>query len=190
MKRTAALLLLALASSLATAQLDPKNLPDFPSEQWFSLARTSTGYLAGGNLAGTLWAFHVRGDELKKLGEGDPPTFAINGVLLQVKAVSRTVLETGRGGILQAHKKYEQGHQAQTSKGVAFGDHDLCRNAAVPHQQWIARAPSGLTQAFVTFEVGDYVLMVVSAYEDEKRRQAVVRAVDDLCRSFKREKAS
>jgi len=189
MKRTAATLVFCLLAGLAAAQGKPQDLPAPPSEKWFSLAKTSSGYVAGGNMVGTLWAFHVRGNELKSLGTGSPPMFAVDGVILQVKAVSRRVLKAGSGNVLDAHKRYEQDHQAQATKGVAFTGHDLCRNAKFAHQQWIASVPGGISQVYVTFEVGDYVLMVVSPYEDEKRRQAVANTIDEVCRSFLVEKS-
>jgi hypothetical protein len=190
MNRIAARLFFCVATAASAAAPDAPNTPQpAPSERWFSLSRTSSGYLAAGNLGGTLWAFHVRGDDLKSLGSGSPPMFSINGVVLQVKAVSRAVLKSSASDILDAHRKYEQDYQARTLASVTFRDHDMCRNAKVPHRQWIAQSPPGISQAYVTFEVGDYVMMIVAPFEDERRRQAVARVLDDVCVSFQREKS-
>lgn len=176
----------ALFVSLALAA----DLPKHPVDRAFSLNRSSTGYVAAGNLAGTLYAFHVRGLELKYLGTGSPPMFSIDGVVMQVKIVSRAAFGGAPGKTLETHKRYEQDYQARESKGITFRDHDMCRNAKVPHQQWLAESPGGLAQAYVTFEVGDYVVMVVAPYENERRRQVVANAIGDVCGSFSREKAS
>lgn len=190
MKRLAAIAFLA-ASGAAFSQVNPETLAAPPSERWFTLDRTSAGYVAGGNLAGTLWAFHVQGDKMKRLGSEASTTFSIDGVVLQVRPVPRSVIKGAASGVLEAHKRYEQEHQAGTTPGVTFGSHDLCRGAKIPFQQWTAqRASGGLVQAYVTFEVGDYVMMIVAPYENEVRRTAVARALGDACRSFRREKSS
>jgi hypothetical protein len=98
------------------------------------------------------------------------------------------VLAETNGGVLEAHKRFEQKHQSETVKGVTFGDHAMCRDAKFPFQQWTAKR-GALVQAYVTFEVGDYVLMIVAPYENEARREAVERAIEDVCASFKKEKA-
>jgi hypothetical protein len=188
MKRIAAWVLLA-AATMAFADIDPNTLQAPPSERWFSLDKTSTGYVAGGNLAGTLWAFHVRGEQMKRLGAEASTTFSLDGAVIQVRAIPRTVVTAGTGDILAAHKRYEQEHQVSATKGVTFGDHAFCTGAKVPHAQWTAQS-GGLVQAYVTFEVGDYVLMVVSPYENEARRAVVANALQDVCTSFRREKAS
>ena len=184
----AAFACLFLAATTAFAQVDPKKLTTPPSTRWFSLDRTSTGYVAGGNLDGTLWAFHVPGFEMKRLGGADSSTFSVDGKVVQVRAVPRKLIKGADAGMLEAHKRYEQEHQAGSAKGVAFRDHDLCRNAQVPHQQWLAKS-GAITQAVVTFEVGNYVLMVVSPYENERRARVVAETLDEVCRSFRREKS-
>ncbi len=189
MKRLAIFAFLAAATA-PFAQVDPKAVAPPPSERWFSLDRTSSGYVAGGNLAGTLWAFHVRGFDMKRLGGAASTTFSIDGVVMQVRPVPRSVIKGAAGGVLEAHKGYEQEHLAATAKDVTFGNHDFCRGAKVPFQQWTAqRAGDAMVQAYVTFEVGDYVMMVVAPYENEARRKVVARAIEDVCTSFQREKA-
>ena len=189
MKRLAACALFAV-SICAFAQLDPKTVRPPPNERWLSIDKTTTGYVAGGNLGGTLWAFHLLGEKMKRLGDEASGTFSIDGVVVQLRPVPRSVIKGADRGLLQAHKRYEQEHLAATMKGATFSDHDYCRGAKVPHQQWTAqRAAGGLAQAYVTFDLGDYVMMVVMPYENETRRQAVARAFEELCGSFQREKA-
>ena len=36
----------------------------------------------------------------------------------------------------------------------------------------------------MSFEVGDYVLMVTSAFENDRRLQAVARAMGDVCKTM------
>ncbi|HUQ28368.1 MAG TPA: hypothetical protein VM051_07230 [Usitatibacter sp.] len=190
MKRLAALAFVAFANA-CLAQGDPATAMPPPSERWFSLDRTSSGYVAAGNLAGTLWAFHVRGFQMKRLGGAASTMFSIDGVVMQVRPVPRSVIKGAASGALQAHKRYEQEHQAATNPNLTFGDHDLCRGAKVPFEQWTAqRAGDAMVQAYVTFEVGDYVMMVVAPYENEARRKAVARALEDVCTSFQREKVA
>lgn len=183
------------AAALAQQPQMPKDLQPPPSERWFSVTRSSTGFLAGGNLNGTLWAFHVRGEGFKWLDKGNPPAFAIDGVVMQVKVVNRHLIATTGPSILREHKRFEQDYQAKSTRGVTFRETDICRNAKIAHQQWIAQGPAGasgkpgIAQAYVTFEVGDYVLMVVAPYENEARQRAVERVIDDVCSSFVREKA-
>jgi len=45
-----------------------------------------------------------------------------------------------------------------------------------------------MSQAYVTFLVGDYVLMVMSPYESEVRERAVERAIGEVCSTFRTEK--
>lgn len=187
MKCLAACTLFAAWMPLAQAQVDPKSLQPGPETRWFNLDRTSAGYVAAGNLAGTFWAFHVRGQEMKRLAA---TTFSLDGVVLQVRAVPRSVVKGGAGpNALDAHKAYEQEHLAGEAKGTTFRDHALCREAGVPHQQWISQAPAGISQAFVTFLVGDYVLMVVSPYESKARELVVERAIGEVCSTFRTQKA-
>ena len=184
----------AVFVSLALAADPPKDLPKerpkHPVDRAFSLNRTSTGYIAAGNLAGTLYAFHVRGHELKYLGTASPPAFSIDGVVMQVKLVPRAAFGGPPAKMLETHKRFEQDHLAGTAKGMTFRDHDMCRRAKFPYQQWLAESAGNISQAFVTFEVGDYVVMVVAPYENERRRQLVASAIGDVCESFGREKAS
>ena len=150
------------------------------------MAESSSGFIAAGNLSGNLWAFHVRGQEFKWLREPSK-LFAIDGVVMQVRLVNRATFPVTVPSVLQAHRKYEQEYQAKASPGVTFADHDMCRNAKLPHQHWLARS-AAVSQAYVTFEVGDYVVMVVAPYENEVRERAVARVIDDVCSSFVREK--
>ena len=189
----AAIASLAAAAALAQQIEMPKDLQAPPSERWFSITRSSAGFLAGGNLGGTLWAFHVRGQDFKWLGKGNPPLFAIDGVVMQVKVVNRRLVTMTGPSILREHKRFEQDYQARNNKGVTFHETDICRNAKIAHQQWIEQAPAapgkpGIAQAYVTFEVGDYILRVVAPYENDVRKQAVERVMDDVCSSFLREK--
>ena len=153
-----------------------------PENRWFNLDRTSTGYLVAGNLAGTFWAFHVRGLEMKRLAV---TTFSLDGVIVQVRAIPRKVVTGGTGmNPLGAHKAYEQAHLLEETKGTTFRDHNFCRDAKVPYGQWISQAPGGISQVFVTFVVGDYVLMVTAPFENEVRERAVERAIGEACSTF------
>jgi hypothetical protein len=186
MRRLAAFAFFIASATLAHAQVDPKTLQKGPETRWFNLDKTSTGYIAAGNLAGTFWAFHVRGQEMKRL---EVTTFGLDGVIFQVRAIPRKVIKGGTGmNALGAHKAFEQKHLSQT-KGTAFRDHDFCRDAKVPHQQWISQAPGDMSQAYVTFLVGDYVLMVMSPYENEVRERAVEHAIGEVCSSFRTERS-
>ena len=182
-----AALAFAMAPAIAAAQVDPKTLQAPPASRWFNLDRSSTGYVAGGNLGGMLWAFHVRGYEMKRL---QPTTFSIDGAILQVRAVPRESVKDAQGGLLAAHKRAEQAYQAKGMAGVTFVEHDFCRGSSVAHEQWVARAPSGVAQAFVTFEVGDYILMVMSPYENEQRRAVAARSLGEVCSTLQLNKLS
>src|SRR5258706_2188787 len=182
MTRLVALALFAAFGTLAHAQTDPKTLQSGPETRWFNLDRTSTGYLAAGNLAGTFWVFHVRGQEMKRLAV---TTFALDGVIFQVRAIPRSIIKGGTGmNALGAHKAFEQQHLSE-AKGTTFREHNFCRDAKAPHQQWISQAPGEMSQAYVTFLVGDYVLMVMSPYESEDRERAVERAIGEVCSTFR-----
>src|SRR6478736_8793260 len=110
MKRLAACALFAACIPHAHAQVDPKSVQQGPETRWFNLDRTSTGYVAAGNLAGTFWAFHVRGQEMKRLAV---TTFALDGVVLQVLAIPRKIIKGGTGmNALGAHKAFEHQHLA------------------------------------------------------------------------------
>jgi hypothetical protein len=186
MRRLAAFVFLAAFGPFAHAQIDPKALQSGPETRWFNLDRTSTGYIAAGNLAGTFWAFHVRGQEMKRL---DVTTFALDGVVFQVRAIPRKIIKGGTGmNALGAHKAFERQHLAQT-QGTTFRDHNFCRDSKVPYQQWISQAPGDMSQAYVTFLVGDYVLMVMSPFESEVRERAVERAIGEVCATFRTEKS-
>lgn len=185
MRRLAAFAFFAAFGTLAQAQIDPKALQKGPETRWFNLDKTSTGYIAAGNLAGTFWAFHVRGQEMKRL---EVTTFGLDGVIFQVRAVPRNIVKGGTGmNALGAHKAFEQKHLGQT-RGTTFRDHNFCRDAKVPYQQWVSQAPGDMSQAYVTFVVGDYVLMVMSPYESEVRERAVERAIGEVCSTFRTEK--
>jgi hypothetical protein len=186
MSRIAALAFFAAIGTLAHAQVDPKTLQQGPETRWFNLDKTTTGYIAAGNLAGTFWAFHVRGQDMKRL---EVTTFGLDGVIFQVRAIPRKIIKGGTGmNALGAHKAFEQKHLAE-KKGTTFRDHNFCRDAKVPYQQWISQAPGDMSQAYVTFLVGDYVLMVMSPYENEKRERAVETALGEVCTTFRTEKS-
>ena len=180
MKALAALLL--VVSSAAFAQINPDTLQAPPSKRWFSIDLTDTGIVAGGNLEGTAWAFHIRGEGFKRLGD---TTFAIGGAVMQVRVIPRSVLPKEATDVLAAHKKFEQDYQNRNAKGaMQFAAHPFCIGTKVPHEQWTARLPgdtTGIVQATVTFRVGDYVLMVSAPFENETRLQAVARTMGDVC---------
>lgn len=187
MKRVAAILVIALAPALACVRADdPKTREKGPETRWFNLDRTSAGYIAAGNLAGTFWAFHVRGHEMKRLAV---TTFSVDGVIVQVRAVPLGIVK-GRAAMnpLGAHKAYEQRHLSREAPGTTFSDHGYCRDAKVPYQQWTSKAPGGISQAFVTFLAGDYVLMVASPYENDLRQRGVERAIGEICSTFRLQK--
>jgi len=176
----------AALPAFAQVQIEQNAPQRGPETRWFNLDKTSTGYIAAGNLAGTFWAFHVRGSEFKRLAV---TTFSLNGVILQVRAIPRSIVKGGTGmNALGAHKVYEQQHLLEEAKGTTFRDHSYCRDAKQPHQQWTSQAPGGLSQAFVTFLVGDYVLMVASPYENAAREQGVERALGEVCSTFRIQK--
>lgn len=177
---------LVAAAAFAQPPEMPKDLQPPPSERPFSVTRSSAGFLAAGNLGGTLWAFHVRGQEFKWLRE-PAHLFAIDGVVMQVRIVNRSAFPVTIPSVLQAHRNFEQEYQKKASPGVTFADHDMCRNAKLPHQHWLAKSAS-VTQAYVTFEVGDNIVMVIAPYENDVRRRAVARVLDDVCTSFVRER--
>ena len=186
MRVLAACALFAAFSAHAQLQVDPKTLQGGPETRWVNLDRTSTGYIAAGNLAGTFWAFHVRGHEMKRLAV---TTFSVDGVILQVRAVPRSIVKGGNGmNPLGAHKAFEQQHLVEDTPGTTFRDHGYCRDAKVPHQQWISQAPGGISQAFVTFLVGDYILMVALPYENAERERHVERAIGEVCSTFRIQK--
>ena len=186
------ILLLAIAPCVASAQIDPRTLQAPPSARWFSIDKTSNGYVAGGNLDGTAWAFHVQGDEMKRLGDKNSTTFSVDGAVIQVRAVPKSAVPGAAAGALDAHRKFEQEHQKGSSpKGAEFVEQGLCRNPPFPHREWTARMASvrgPIMQVTVTFEVGDYVLMVALPFESEARERVVARAVGDICTSFRRQK--
>jgi len=187
MRLLAACALFAAFATCAQVQVDPKTLQQGPETRWFNLDRTSTGYIAAGNLAGTFWAFHLRGHDMKRLA---PTTFSLDGVILQVRAIPRSAVKGGRGmNPLGAHKAFEQEHAAGETKGLTFRDHAFCRGAKVPYQQWISQAPGGISEAFVTFLVGDYVLMLAAPFENATRERGVERAIGDACSTFRLQKA-
>jgi len=191
MKMPAAFLL-AIAPAIAAAQVNPDTLQTPPSSRWFSIDQTSNGFVAGGNLRGTAWAFHVQGAQMKRLGDKNSTTFSVDGAVIQVVPVPRGTIPGADSNVLEAHRKFEQEHQRRNSpKGIEFGEQGFCRGAQFPHQEWTARMPSvrgPIAQATVTFEVGDYVLMVVLPFENDARQQAVARTIADICTSFRRQK--
>ena len=191
MKMLAAFLL-AIAPAIAAAQVNPDTLQTPPSSRWFSIDQTSNGFVAGGNLRGTAWAFHVQGAQMKRLGDKNSTTFSVDGAVIQVVPVPRGTIPGADSNVLEAHRKFEQEHQRRNSpKGIEFGEQGFCRGAQFPHQEWTARMPSvrgPIAQATVTFEVGDYVLMVVLPFENDARQQAVARTIADICTSFRRQK--
>jgi len=187
-----AALLFAIAPAIAAAQLNPDTLQTPPASRWLSIDQTSNGFVAGGNLRGTAWAFHVQGAQMKRLGDKNSTTFSVDGAVIQVVPVPRGTIPGADSNVLEAHRKFEQEHQRRNSpKGIEFGEQGFCRGAQFPHQEWTARMPSvkgPVMQAVVTFEVGNYVLMVVLPFENEARERVVARTIGDICASFRRQK--
>ncbi len=190
--KTLVVLLFAIAAANAAAQINPDTLKEPPSSRWFSVDQTSNGYVAGGNLEGTAWAFHVQGTQYKVLGDKNSTTFSVDGAVIQVVPVPRGTIPGATSNVLEAHRKFEQEHQRRNSpKGIEFAEQGFCRGAQFPHQEWTARMPSirgPIAQAVVTFEVGNYVLMMVLPFENETRERAVARTINDICLSFRRQK--
>ena len=190
--KTLATLLFAIAATNATAQINPDTLKEPPVSRWFSIDQTSNGFVAGGNLEGTAWAFHVQGVEMKRLGDKNSTTFSVDGAVIQVVPVPRGTIPGADSNLLDAHRKFEQEHQRRNSpKGIEFSEQGFCRGAQFPHQEWTARMPSvrgPVAQAIVTFEVGKYVLMMVLPFENDARQRAVARTIGDICTTFRRQK--
>jgi hypothetical protein len=190
--KTLAALLFAMAPLVAAAQVDPKTLQAPPVARWFSIDQTSNGFVAGGNLGGTAWAFHVQGEKMKRLGDKNSTTFSVDGAVIQVVPVPRSVIPGASAGVLDAHRKFEQEHQRRNSpQGIEFAEQGFCRGAQFPHKEWTVRMPSvrgPVMQAIVTFEAGDYVLMVVLPFENEARERVVARTIGDICTTFRRQK--
>jgi hypothetical protein len=187
-----ALALLATATLVqGAAKESPKTGP------WLKVARSANGFLVGGYLDGVLYGFEIPGSDIKSVGEGKQPLMTVDGVFFQVRAIPKSEFASLAPDALEAHKRYEQKLQRQSFQGVTFADHDFCDNSKARHGQWMAEVPpdpappaAGRTpyQVYVTFEVGDSVLMVGSAYGNDEQKRAVARKIDGICRSFVRER--
>jgi hypothetical protein len=184
--------LIAIVSTIAAAQFNPDTLQLPPVARWFSIDQTSNGFVAGGNLDGTAWAFHVQGTQMKRLGDKNSTTFSVDGAVIQVVPVPRTAIPGAGDNVLDAHRKFEQEHQRRDSpKGIDFTEQGFCRGAQFPHREWSVRMASvrgPVAQAIVTFEVGKYVLMMVLPFENEERERVVARTINDICTTFRRQK--
>src|SRR6185295_9960217 len=100
--KTLATLLFAIAATNAAAQINPDTMKEPPSSRWFSIDQTSNGYVAGGNLEGTAWAFHVQGVEIKRLGDRNSTTFSVDGAVIQVVPVPRGTIPGAESNVLEA----------------------------------------------------------------------------------------
>src|SRR5829696_2727687 len=141
--KTLASFLFAIAPAIAFAQVNPDTLQAPPVARWLSIDRTSNGFVAGGNLDGTAWAFHVQGTEMKRLGDRNSTTFSVDGAVIQLVPVPRGAIPGASANALEAHRKFEQEHQRRNSpKGIEFAEQGFCRAAQFPHQEWTARMPS------------------------------------------------
>jgi hypothetical protein len=188
-----AILLIAIAPAIAAAQVNPDTLQAPPAARWLSIDQTSNGFVAGGNLDGTAWAFHVQGTQMKRLGERNSSTFSVDGAVIQLVPVPKSAIPgASASNALEAHRRFEQEHQrGKSPQGAEFVTQGFCQGAQFPHQEWTARLPSvkgPVMQAVVTFEVGNYVLMVVLPFENEARERVVARTIGDICATFRRQK--
>jgi len=197
MNRLFAMALLALAT-LVAAQEPPKDAPKQAPKPWIKIVKAGNGYLVGGYIDNVLYGFEIPGTEIKSVGKGEQPLVVVDGVFLQFQVVAKSLFGALDADSLEAFRKYEQKYQAESFRGVTFSDHDFCQNAKVRHRDWVSEMPPNPNappdavrtpyQVYVTFEVGDSVLMVGSAYGNEEQKRATARKIDAICRTFVRER--
>ena len=195
MKRILAAIALALLATSTVAQDPPKESPK--TGPWLKVAKSANGFLVGGYLDGVLYGFEIPGSEIKPVGDGREPLMTVDGVFLQVRAIRKSEFASIAPDALEAHKRYEQKFQREGFPGATFADHDYCDNSKVRHGQWMMEAPPNPAlpegrrtphQVYVTFEVGDSVLLVGSLYGNDEQKHAMARKIDGICRSFVRER--
>jgi hypothetical protein len=162
-------------------QLGPASNAQESAGSWLSIFKSETGFKFDGNLGGTKFAFEIPGQQIKTTAE---PMVTIDGVFFQFVPVNQSAIPRQGGSILNAHKKWEQRHQQRLLPGAQFHDDDLCPTSELQHQHWVAGIPGKPTQAFITVEVGGFVLLAGTAYSNDDEYAAMAKKLNGFCTTF------
>jgi hypothetical protein len=156
-------------------------------EPWLNIVKSENGFLFKGHLDGAPYSFDIPGSDIKVAGDNNRPMVLIDNVFFQIVRVKNSDFSPKGAEVLDAHKAYEQKHLKDNFEGIKLKDVDVCKGSGLKHQYWTMEAPFSKTpnQVFVTIEVGNYVLMIGSAYKDEEQRKTMAGKFESLCKSFK-----
>lgn len=172
----------ALAEYYPDVSLEPATGP------WLEVRKAKDTLVFSGQVEGTRYVFAVPGSEVKQ-AEGGQPLMMVDGLLLQLRPVSRKAFESEPGPMLDAHRAWEQKYQRENFADATFGTTGMCRGGMTGYREWkttFAGNTSYKEQVYLTFEVGPTSVMLVnSAYESDEQKKKVAEMIASICRTWK-----
>lgn len=156
---------------------------------WLDIVKSTDGFLFEGRLDRTEFSFDIPGDQIQVAQQeepGDPATMAIDNLFFSVVSVSTSEFAPTGPDTLGSYRKYEQQYERDNLGRVVVSDLDLCEGASLQHVSWQlevldVEAP---VQTFMAVMVGDYVIVVGSAFANGEEKKRMLSKFSGLCESF------
>jgi hypothetical protein len=171
----------ALAEYYPDVSLEPATGP------WLEVRKRDGLLVFSGQVEGTRWAFVIPGSDIKQ-AEGQP-VMMVDGLLLQIRPVSRKAFESEPGPMLDAHRGWEQKYQRESFPDASIAPNAMCKGAITGYREWKATFAGNKNykeQVYMTFEVGPTsVMMMNSAYTNDEEKKKVEDLVANICRTWK-----
>lgn len=111
---------------------------------------------------------------------------SIDNIFFSVFPVKKSEFPSVSPDILVSYRNYQQRCERKHFGRVVLSNLDVCKGALLRHESWKLqtldiKAP---TQVFMVTKVGDYVLVVGSAFNDSENRAKMLSKFSQLCRTF------
>ena len=184
MKTLIAICVIVLSAAAAAAAKD--------SDPWLGIFKSEDGFLFQGHLERTPFSFNIPGDRINVAQqEGSDDSTArtlIDDMFFSVASVRKSEFPKANPDILISYRNWEQQYEKEQLDGVVLSDLDVCKSAPLRHESWEMR-PRNIKappQVFMATEVGNYILVIGSAFAHADDREKVLSKFSQLCKTFKR----
>lgn len=160
------------------------------SVQWLGIFKSRDGFLFQGHLGHRPFSFDVPGNQISVAQQEGPEDStaraSIDGIFFSVMSVKKSDFPQTSPDTLISYRNAEQRYERQHLGRVELSDLDVCKDALFRHESWELRtldikAPP---QVYLATKVGNYVLVIGSAYADAHDRDELLSKFSHVCKTF------
>lgn len=157
---------------------------------WLSIVKSKDGYLFQGHLDRTKFSFDIPGEQImvaEQEDPSDPVRTPIDNIFFAMMPVKKSDFPSTSADILISYRNSEQRYQKEHFGRVVLSDLDVCKGARLRHESWVLKtldleAPS---QVYMAVKVGNYGIVISSAFANAGERKEMLNKFSGLCKSFK-----